>query len=184
MLKNTRTIQILCLIFYGGITILGLLVHYLHTGTMRIPFFEHPVKSLVAAGLCAPSVILFSRISMRRCRWAKLLAREIADVLGRISLKEAFTLALVSGVSEEILFRGALLPWIGIVLSSLIFGIVHFPYTPRFIPWTVFALAMGFLLGGAALWSGDLLAPILIHSSINFHNLRSISNRAGEGCSQ
>ena len=41
-------------------------------------------------------------------------------------------------------------------------------------PWTIFALVLGFALGGLLLLTGSLLAPILAHFTINYFNLHQI----------
>ena len=177
MRKRNEVILLLSLLFYGIVTAAGLLIAYFRTGTLAIPLGTAPGKSLAAAVCVAAPIILFSRLTMRRFRWARAITDEFADLLGPLSWKEIFFLAALSGWAEEILFRGALLPWIGYSASSLLFGIVHFRLPPIFLAWTVFATVMGFLLGGSFLWTGDMLAPILIHFLVNFFNLSSIVRR-------
>ena len=52
-------------------------------------------------------------------------------------------LALVAGICEEILFRGALQPRLGIIVTSLIFTSVHTQYGLSFAALAVFVLACG-----------------------------------------
>ena len=86
-------------------------------------------------------------------------------------------LALASGVAEEAFFRGALQPHVGLVAASLIFGVVHFVPRREFLPWTVFAVAAGFLLGWLFDTTGNLVAPVVAHTTINAVNLWLLSNR-------
>ena len=47
----------------------------------------------------------------------------------------------------------------------------------QFVPWTVSALLMGVVLGGLFLLTGDLLAPIAVHFTVNLLNLSDIVRR-------
>ena len=61
------------------------------------------------------------------------------------------------------------------------FGAVHVGPDPKtFFPWTIMAVVMGFVLGGMYLYTGNVLAPILAHFTINFLNLSLIAQQAGK----
>jgi membrane protease YdiL (CAAX protease family) len=105
------------------------------------------------------------------------LALGLAAIVGRRSVVECIALALVSGVAEEAFFRGALQPRVGWVAASLIFGVVHFVPRRELLPWTVFAIAAGFLLGGLFEATGNLVAPVVAHVAINAVNLWLLGNR-------
>jgi membrane protease YdiL (CAAX protease family) len=131
-----------------------------------------------ALGIAAAAgVIAFSEWLTRRTRLGRDLAVALAGVLGRRSPVECIFLALVSGVAEEAFFRGALQPHVGLVVASLIFGVVHFVPRREFLPWTVFAIAAGFLFGWLFDATGNLVAPIVAHAGINAVNLWLLSNR-------
>jgi membrane protease YdiL (CAAX protease family) len=128
---------------------------------------------LAAAGV----VIVFSDWLTRRTRLGRELAAALAGVLGRRSLVECVFLAVVSGVAEEAFFRAALQPQVGLTAASLIFGVVHFVPRREFLPWTVFAVAAGFLLGWLFETTGNLVAPVVAHATINAVNLWLLSSR-------
>ncbi len=79
--------------------------------------------------------------------------------------------AVLAPLSEELLFRGIVLPWFSrwmpvwaaIVLSAAIFGALHFHYG-LFLGVTVF---YGVVLGWARVSSRSLRAPVLLHMLIN-----------------
>lgn len=78
---------------------------------------------------------------------------------------------LLPGLSEELLFRGVMLPAFGlnitgVVLSSLCFGILHVSGI-EYWPYLVWATAVGLLLGYSALMTGNLLVPIVAHIFTN-----------------
>lgn len=71
----------------------------------------------------------------------------------------AITFGILAGVPEEVLFRGALQPTIGLWLTALIFGLLHF-ISPLYFVYTFIA---GVLLGALAEWRGDLWAATFAH---------------------
>jgi membrane protease YdiL (CAAX protease family) len=126
----------------------------------------------VAAGLAsAAAAIAVSRALTTRTRWGAALARELADALGPLSLRECAALALLSGYAEEAFFRGALQPRVGWIAASLVFGLAHFAPRRALLPWTGFALAAGFGLGALYEWTGNLAAPVVAHAVVNAVNL-------------
>lgn len=79
---------------------------------------------------------------------------------------------LLPGLSEELLFRGVMLPAFGlnitaVILSSVCFGILHLSGSQQW-PYVVWATTVGLLLGYSALWTGNLLVPIVAHVLTNF----------------
>ena len=102
--------------------------------------------------------------------------RRSADYYLQFVLKPLFWpdllwMGLLPGLSEELLFRGVMLPAIGmnlggIVVSSLCFGVLHLSSLQQW-PYVVWATLVGFLLGLSALETGNLLVPILAHIVTN-----------------
>ena len=76
---------------------------------------------------------------------------------------EVAAIAVAAGIGEELLFRGALQPEIGVVPASLVFGALHMGGrgTLAFGGWVA---VMGGLLGWLAVATGGLLAPIVAHA--------------------
>jgi membrane protease YdiL (CAAX protease family) len=80
-------------------------------------------------------------------------------------------LGLLPGLSEELLFRGVMLPAVGLNLvglvgSSFCFGILHLS-SPQQWSYAVWATTVGLLLGYSALATGNLLVPIVAHITTN-----------------
>ena len=92
------------------------------------------------------------------------LAPRLVDGTDRGSL---ILISVFSGVGEETFFRGAVQQEFGIVVASLLFGLVHVGPDRRFLLWTLWAVLAGFLFGGLYDLTGGLLAPILAHASHN-----------------
>jgi membrane protease YdiL (CAAX protease family) len=93
--------------------------------------------------------------------------------------------AALAGVGEELLFRGALqtklgdwtTPVVGLVLTSILFGLAH--ALSRL--YLAFAVVVGLYLGWLALQYHDLVAPMIAHGLYDFVALvylsRTISRR-------
>jgi uncharacterized protein len=107
--------------------------------------------------------------------WA--VYRESADfylamVLEPLAIPDMFWLGILPGLSEELLFRGVMLPAIGldpigIVLSSLCFGVLHMTNAQQW-PYAVWATAIGIILAVTMVETGNLFIPIVAHVTTNF----------------
>ena len=98
---------------------------------------------------------------------------EITDVQPSLLMYVLFFLniCVLAPIYEELFFRGILLrrftlkwsPQKSIIISSIIFGIIHFnPIN------VVFAFALGCVLGYAYLKTKNIFVPMLLHSFSNF----------------
>lgn len=72
--------------------------------------------------------------------------------LRRFSVLELLLLALLAGFPEEILFRGAMQPALGLLISAVIFAALH-AINPHYF---AYVLLVGIGLGLLAEWRGDL----------------------------
>jgi hypothetical protein len=129
----------------------------------------------------ALAVVLGTRHLVRTRVWAESLHRELrpmARALGPAAIPWA---ALASGIGEELLFRGALVPAasavfhsvaVGVLASSVLFGVLHQTRGRGRITWIVFAAIMGLVFAALFVLTGSLLGPIVAHVAINAWNLR------------
>ena len=96
----------------------------------------------------------------------------LALVLKPLVLPDLVWLGLLPGLSEELLFRGVMLPAFGltvegVLISSLCFGVLHLS-SPKQWSYVVWATAIGVVLGYSALLTGNLLVPIVGHITTNW----------------
>jgi membrane protease YdiL (CAAX protease family) len=130
----------------------------------------------LAAAAFAVSVALVTKGLVRRTRWAKSLHMELrATILGMAPERIAL-LAVLSATAEELLFRSALVPSLGLLASSTVFGLAHFSPGVSKLAWSVWALLMGLTFGVLFLASGSLWPPIVAHALINYENMHYICN--------
>ena len=99
------------------------------------------------------------------------------DFIRHCSVLQLFLIALMSGIGEELLFRGVLQTmfthWFGgetqglifgVLLTSILFGLVH-PINKLYV---VLCFVIGVYLGLIFVWSGNLVVPIILHAAYNF----------------
>jgi membrane protease YdiL (CAAX protease family) len=92
-------------------------------------------------------------------------------VLKPLILPDLIWLGLLPGLSEELLFRGLMLPTlgldvVGVVLSSICFGVLHLSGRQQW-PYVVWATVVGLLFGFSAVATHNLLVPIVAHIVTN-----------------
>lgn len=76
-------------------------------------------------------------------------------------------LAIIVGVSEELLFRGVLQNFIGWIGASLLFAIIHFRYLSHWFL-SLNIVLLSFFIGYFYLITDNLLAPIVLHITVDF----------------
>jgi membrane protease YdiL (CAAX protease family) len=110
-----------------------------------------------------------------------LVVDQLGPVLARRSLLDFAALAAVAGISEEILFRGVvqasltrwLSPGAGLLITSALFGLVHFASRA----YAVLAGVMGLYLGTLFLVQGSLIPPTVAHGLYDFVALVCVARR-------
>ncbi len=92
-------------------------------------------------------------------------------ILKPLVVVDLIWLGLLPGLSEELLFRGVMLPAFGydmtaIFLSSLCFGVLHLSSWKQW-PYVIWATIVGVGLGISALLTNNLLVPAIAHVITN-----------------
>ncbi|MBX7191353.1 MAG: CPBP family intramembrane metalloprotease [Sandaracinaceae bacterium] len=135
-----------------------------------------PQLGSAALGVLLATVTLAStELLVRRTQWARALRAEFRAALEGARSGDLVALAVASGSAEELLFRGALQPWLGLWVTSLLFGAVHFVPSRALLPWTIWAGVMGLLLGLVYQHTGSIAGPVIAHIGINAINLHRIA---------
>jgi hypothetical protein len=91
--------------------------------------------------------------------------------LGAMTPAEAVYLAVISGFAEELCFRGALWPHLGLAGTSILFGILHTVPVRSLALYPVFAALAGVVFGSLRQSSGSIWPPVVAHATINAINL-------------
>ena len=121
-------------------------------------------------GIVATVPPLICLVIVRAIPWKPLrrvgefLNGVLGPALAQCTLFELAVVALLAGLGEELLFRGALQPVLGLPLASVLFALAHF-ITPTY---ALLTGLMGLYLGWLAEASGTLWTPIATHALYDF----------------
>lgn len=89
---------------------------------------------------------------------------QLASHLSECQPWEVMLIAASAGIGEEVLFRGALQPRLGLLVASLLFGLLH-AVTPTYV---IIATLLGAFMGWLQNWSGNLWTPIVCHAVYDY----------------
>ncbi len=145
--------------------------------------FPHELKtSLLGLGLTAVVLVVgllgaawVLEKTLPSFRYASLLLEQALSRF-QITLPFAFALAALSSVSEELFFRGALLPVLGVWGQALVFGLLH-PMPRRALIYMVFTFVAGVCFGYATVLTGSLWPAIAAHFVINLQGFLELRNK-------
>jgi membrane protease YdiL (CAAX protease family) len=136
---------------------------------------EPPAVALASSALLglavATAIIAFTRVTVKRFGWAQRLHAELRPVAREMTPAQILVLAGLSSLGEELLFRGLLVPTVGVVLAALLFGLAHQIKGPSRWVWAGWATAVGLMLGAIFALTGSLVGPLLAHAIVNAANL-------------
>ena len=116
-------------------------------------------------------VVVSTRFAVGRYAWAQRLHTELRPVAQDLTIGQILLLAGLSSLGEEILFRGLMTPALGVIVSSVLFGVLHQVRGPSRWVWMVWATAVGLVLGLIFVATGSLVGPLVAHAVVNAVNL-------------
>jgi uncharacterized protein len=125
--------------------------------------------SIFSVGMTSGLLIVMFDIVMMKVLPAKYY--DDGGVNARIftnrSMGEIALLAFFISVSEEVLFRGVLQFHFGLIVSSIIFALIHFRYWAHWFL-IINILLLSFLIGFIYEFTDNLLVTIIMHFVIDF----------------
>ena len=140
------------------------------------------IGSIAAAGLGAANYYLLcgapDLAGVRSIR--RLYVEGLRPIFENLSPMEITVISLAAGVGEELLFRGVLQTELGLLPASVMFGLLHMGGSGTLV-FGCWVMLMGAVLGGLAIWTGGLLAPIVAHAVYDAAAMSYI--RWGKDCS-
>ena len=177
-------IVVMALLFEGGLGLLGVLAGFVVKGIgqdKKLPpawDMLHGGPIDVVYGLAATIPMLAALWGMRTARNGPLgrlntiVDELVAPLFGKCTLAQLALISVVAGFGEELLFRGAAQPlligWLGttsgLIIASLIFGVMH-AITKTY---ALLATLVGIYLGWLTLETNGLVAPIVAHALYDF----------------
>ena len=176
--------MMLATLFQGGLLLSGIVIAHWLGISLNIDWST----TSIVRGVLATFPMLIFLWWVLLTNWKPLrdlrdtLVEQLGPLLAQCSLIDLIYLSILAGVSEEILFRGAIQNgllafglWSALILTNLIFGICHAASFTYFL----YAMAAGFYLTAVAgISPQNLLPAILTHSLYDFVALRIVQQRA------
>jgi len=127
-------------------------------------------SALLGLGL-GGALVGLTRLSVPRFGWARRLHAQLRPLAHGLTGGRILLIAALSSLGEELLFRGLLMPWLGLLPSAVLFGLAHqVPGRSRWV-WVGWATAVGLGLGAIFALTGSLVGPLLAHALVNAVNL-------------
>ena len=164
--------QILVFMGITAIFLLAIAKIWQELGAVPLLAVQFTTQALLLSLALAAGITLCSGIIYRL--WPAY--RRSADYYLELVIKplmwtDIIWLGLLPGLSEELLFRGVMLPALGfnlaaVFISSVLFGVLHLSGNGQW-PYVVWATIIGFALGYCALVTGNLVVPVVAHIITN-----------------
>jgi membrane protease YdiL (CAAX protease family) len=132
-------------------------------------------SALLSLGLgvtIAAVTVTVSRSLVHRAAWARALHEGLRPAVHRAGDATLVAVAVSSGAAEELLFRGLLVPVLGVVASALVFGALHQIRGRARWGWMAWAALMGLVFGCVFAATGSLIGCVVAHVAVNLANLR------------
>jgi membrane protease YdiL (CAAX protease family) len=176
MNEDTRSLLKLATIFYA---VVGLLAWGWAAWFDHPLYGERPPTALglgygVAAGLVVVALCHVAYLASQAVRQASEL---IGRFFGPVTTLQAVWLALISGLFEELAFRGALWPQLGLVGTALFFGLCHTIPMRALAGYPIFAFFAGLILGHLRDATGSVWPSVACHVTINALNIAWLGRR-------
>ncbi|MEM1032901.1 MAG: CPBP family intramembrane glutamic endopeptidase [Myxococcota bacterium] len=115
----------------------------------------------------AATVVVANRWTVRRFDWAQRLHLDLRPLAQGLGFRHIVLLALFSSLGEELLFRGLLQHWLGVLPTAVLFGLCHQVPGPARWVWVTWATAVGLGFGCIFAATGSLAGPLVAHALIN-----------------
>lgn len=167
---------------YGAMTLLGLGLMYFWQNNLgaafALPDMVPDRWRMLAAGATGAAFLLITGALVEQ--WSesfRQLKKMFRELVGPASWWVAIWLAVVSSIGEETLFRGALQPSLGILPTSILFGLAHLGPDGKPGVWSAWACLAGIVLGWTFAETGCLWPAIVAHFLVNAISLLSLQRQ-------
>jgi membrane protease YdiL (CAAX protease family) len=138
---------------------------------LRLQPLEATALSAFLGLVLAVAVVVATRLTVWRFSWAQRLHLELRPIARGLVLWHVVIIAFFSSLGEELVFRGLVQPWLGLLPTAVVFGLCHQMPGPARWVWVCWATTVGLAFGAIFQASGSLVGPLLAHAVINAVNL-------------
>ena len=162
---------VLALLVEGGALIVALILARIW-GIALFPLSEHMLRDmLIGTAAAAIPFVLFVFSLSEKARTVpiirslrKTITGDIRTLFASTTVVDIFLISLAAGLAEEVLFRGVIQARWGIIVASILFGLLH-SVTPAYV---LLATVIGFYIGLLYHCFQSLLIPIQLHCIYDF----------------
>ena len=166
----------------GGLAILAIVIAWFAGISLRDMIIFEPFPILIAVAATVPMLVfcrLIYALPFKMVEFTRRFLHSVyRDFICHCSATQLLLVAIMSGIGEELLFRGILQTaitnacgggiWglaVGIGVTSLLFAVAH----PINILYVFLCFVIGVYLGLLFAWlDNNLIVPIIIHALYNF----------------
>ena len=149
---------------------------YISTLLHGLPLIDQAVIGLAAGGLYWVATLIGARF----VAYGKA-SQHVAESYSRLDLRgwNPLWMAIVAGVGEELLFRGALQPLLGIWVTSVLFVLAHTrayrfdALNKRVLLQSISIFAVSAALGTIAIYAG-LVTAMIVHAAMDIVGLYAV----------
>ena len=169
--KLSRT-QILIFMGVTALILLTIAQIWLKVGLVTIIPVKLTTEGFLQGIVLAGLIIIASAIMTKVWPQYRLSAEKYLDfVITPLAMPDLIWVGLLPGLSEELLFRGVMIPalgydWFALIVSSVFFGVLHLNDREswHYVAW---AIIIGFTLGYSVYLTNNLLVPVVAHVLTN-----------------
>lgn len=164
--------------FYLALAVGGVVWIGSRQGRIESGLFFDPAGWWLDLGLgCGSALALLGLWWLGRRLLASVaeLEGQLREALQSITPGEVVTLALVSGFSEELFFRGAMQSSWGWIWGVGVFALLHAHPRTFFGIWMLYALIAGTIFAQLTLARGNIAAAVIAHVAVNALQLRRLA---------
>ncbi|WP_141735302.1 CPBP family intramembrane glutamic endopeptidase [Oligoflexus tunisiensis] len=159
-------------VFYVGMAGVGAMVslyrHHSLKNILTLPAEMPALATLLGLGMLGAAVLLIANyLFEEQFPSFKIFRHVLMQMIGSATVPVALYLAFISAIGEELLFRAAVQPVLGLVGTALLFGLLHLGPQGLISIWTLWAIISGLMLGWLFEATGNLWPPLLCHFLVN-----------------
>lgn len=171
--ESFTRIQIL---IFMGVTALILLIItqvWRTLGSINLILVKFNVEAIFLGLIISVGIIIASSILSHFWKDYRRSAEAYLElIVTPLAFPDLIWLGLLPGLSEELLFRGLMIPALGydlfaVMVSSVLFGVLHLSNVQNW-HYVVWAIMIGFVLGYSVYITNNLLVAIIAHVFTNF----------------
>ncbi len=170
-LRLSRTQVLIAVAITAVLLLLGAKLWIWLGRVVQLPLVWQPDLALAGLGLGLGLTLLSQWLYRVWATYRRSADHYLDLVIRPLETPDLIWIALLPAMSEELLFRGVMLPYFGldlggVVITALVFGALHWGGTSQW-PYALVTTGVGLCFGGVALLTQNLLVPLLAHAIVN-----------------